>query len=230
MAVITINGQRGSGAREIGTEVARILGYEYFDRLILAQSAELLGATVAAVEDKWQRRPGFGERLTRLFERFGSASAGDAYIGTGLGELLRQDYPEAVKEAITRADRLVDDQFLRATRDVILALADATNVVIIGRASNHILKDRPDAFHVGLISTMEARIEVIKVREGMSSNEAEKFIKETEAARIQYFRKFFDAVADDFRDFHIMLNTGLVQQRQAADIIVSAVSRPETKS
>ena len=80
MAVITINGQRGSGAREIGAKVARLLQYDYVDRLILSEAARHLGATVEAVEDKWQRSPGFGERLSRflerLMERSATASAG----------------------------------------------------------------------------------------------------------------------------------------------------------
>ncbi len=227
MGVITINGQRGSAAREIGAEVAQQLGYDYVDRLILAESAMRLGATVEAVEDKWQRKPGPAERLGRFLERIMERSAtagagGDPYFGPGLGVLLGQDYPEAVAEPISTSDQLVDEHFLEATRDVIFDLDNTGNVVIIGRASNHILRDRPDAFHVGIISTIEYRIEVIKKRENMSEEDALRFITETEIARLEYFRKYFQADADNPSDFHMMLNTSMVDQEKAATLIIKA--------
>ena len=227
MAVITINGQRGSGAREIGAEVARQLKYDYVDRLILSEAARHLGATVEAVEDKWQRSPGLGERLSRFLERLMERSAtagagGDPYFGPGLGVLLGQDYPDAVTEPISNADQLEDEHFLEATRNVIVNLADSGNVVIIGRASNHILKGRPDALHVGMVSTLESRIEVVAKREGLSPDEAKRFTIETEKARVEYFRKFFKASADEPADYHLMLSTHLMDQSTATDVIVRA--------
>ena len=38
MTVITINGQIGTGGPEISAEVARRLGFDYVDRLILAEA------------------------------------------------------------------------------------------------------------------------------------------------------------------------------------------------
>lgn len=227
MAVITINGQRGSGAREIGAEVARQLQYDYVDRLILSEAARHLGATVEAVEDKWQRSPGLGGRLSRFLERLMERSAtagagGDPYFGPGLGVLLGQDYPDAVTEPISNADQLEDEHFLEATQNVIVNLADSGNVVIIGRASNHILKERSDALHVGMVSTLESRVEVVAKREGLSTDEARRFTIETEKARVEYFRKFFKASADEPADYHLMLSTHMVDQRTATDIIIRA--------
>ena len=47
MTIVTINGQRGSGAPEIGMEVARRLQYAYVDRQVLGEAAKRLGT--------WQR-------------------------------------------------------------------------------------------------------------------------------------------------------------------------------
>ena len=227
MTVITINGQRGSGAREVGAEVAKQLQYDYVDRLILAEAARHLGATIEAVEDKWQRSPSLGERLSRFLERLMERSAtagagGDPYFGPGLGVLLGQDYPDAVAEPINNADQLEDEHFLEATQNVIVNLADAGNVVIIGRAGNHILKNRPDALHVGLISTLESRIEVVAKREGLSIDEARRFTEETEKARVEYFRKFFKSSASEPADYDLVLNTHLLDQETAAGIIIKA--------
>ncbi len=227
MAVITINGQMGSGAREIGAEVARQLQYDYVDRLILAEAARQLGATIEVVEDKWQRSPSLGEHLSRFVERLMERSAtasvgGDRHSGLGFGVLLGQDYLDAVAVSVSNADQLENKHFLEATQNVIVNLADSGNVVITGRASNHILKGRPDTLHVGMVSTIESRVEVVAKREGLPIDEARRFTIETEKARVEYFRRFFKSSADNPADYHLMLNTHLVDQDTAAGIIIKA--------
>ena len=55
MPVITITGLVGSGTAEIGAEVARSLGIDYVDRMILAEAAKKIGTTVAAVAERTER-------------------------------------------------------------------------------------------------------------------------------------------------------------------------------
>ena len=52
MAIVTINGQRGSGAPEIGMEVAARLSYTYLDRQVLGEAAKRLGTTEDVLEAK----------------------------------------------------------------------------------------------------------------------------------------------------------------------------------
>ena len=228
MPVITINGQIGTGGPEISAEVARRLGFDFVDRLILAEAARRLGATVEALAEKEQRTPSRGERLARFLQTLMESSAaagagGDPYFGPGLGILLGQDYTEVVREPITRADQLKDEHFIETTQAVIRELANSGNVVISGRASNLILKDRPDAFHVGLVSSsMESRINVIANRLGASREEAERIVSEHEKARVAYVRKFFKASVEDPVSFHIMLDTHKLDRNRVATIITHA--------
>lgn len=229
MAVITINGQIGSGAREIGALVARRLGYDYVDRLILAEAAKRLGATVEVLAQKEQRSPTRGDRIARflntVMERSALAGTGtDPYMGAGLGVLLGQDYARAMEEPITRADQLEDQRFFEVTKGVILELAQEDNAVIISRASNHILKNWPNAFHVGLVSTLESRIKVSAQREQVSLEQARNITTEQERGRIAYFRKYFQATVDNPADYHIMLNTHRIEHEAAANIIADAFS------
>jgi len=229
MTVITMNGQWGSGVLEVGAQVARQLNYDYVDRIILAQAADRLGASVETLIEKDQRLLTLGERLARFMQRLmehsASSSGGDPYFGPGLGILLGQDYLEAVAAPSTQAEKLVDQHFIEATRDVIIDLSKGGNVVIIGRASNLILKDHPSAFHVGLISSnMESRIGVIVKREGVSRTEAEKSIMEHQRAWETYYKKFFNAETIDPANFHVILNTSQIEQDQVANIIINAAS------
>lgn len=230
MTVITINGQIGSGGPEIGAAVAQRLHMDYIDRLILAEAAKRLSATVEALAQREQRTLTLNERIVRflqtLMERSAAAGAGgDPYFGGGVGILLGQEYQEAVKEPITRADQLRDQQFIDTTKAVIQELARAGNAVIIGRASNLILKGSPGTLHVGLISTLESRVKVTANREGVSPHEAERITNEAERARVAYFRRFFRASPDDPASFHLMLNTHLLDPEQAASVIAQAAFR-----
>ncbi|MBI4197580.1 MAG: cytidylate kinase-like family protein [Chloroflexi bacterium] len=227
MAVITMNGQIGSGAVEIGALVARRLGYDYVDRLILAEAAKRLGATVEVLAQKEQRSPTRGDRLARflntVMERSALAGSGaDPYMGAGLGVLLGQDYPRAMEDPITRADQLEDERFIAVTKSVIMELADEGNVVIIGRASNYILKDRPDAFHVGVVSTLDARIKTITEREQVSPQQAKTITIEHERGRITYFRKYFQATVDNPADYHLMVNAHRMSPEAAARIVADS--------
>ena len=228
MTVITINGQIGAAGHEIGAMVARRLQLDYVDRLILAEAAKRLGTTVAALAEKEQRVRSLGERIARflqtLMERSAVAGAGaDPYFDPGIGVLLGQDYPHVMEEPITQADQVEDESFIEATKAVIQEMADEGNAVIIGRASNIILKDHASAFHVALVSSdMESRARVIGNRQGISLEEAERIVNEHEKARVDYFRRYFKASADDPLISHMTLNIHLLGQERAAEIIVQA--------
>ncbi|MBI4202651.1 MAG: cytidylate kinase-like family protein [Chloroflexi bacterium] len=227
MGVITINGQIGSGGREIGALVAQKLGYDYVDVRILSEVAERLGATLEAVTRKEQRLPTRGGRLARLVSSFleRSALAGsaqDAYYGAGLSILLAQDYPQAAAEPITREDQIEDERYIATIKGVITGLADAGDVVIISRASNFILKDRLSTLHVGLVSTLASRVQVVMHREQVSVQEAETIAREHERARVAFFRRYFQAGVDNPNDYHLMLNTHRLSQEWATNIIVDA--------
>lgn len=229
MAVITINGQIGTGAPEIGSEVARLLGIDYVDRLILAEAAKRLGATVEALAEREQRPLTRGDRIARFLqsalERSAAAgTGGDPYFGPGLGTMLGREYQDVSQEPITRAQELDDQQFIQETRAVIREVAESGNAVIIGRASNLILNDLPQAFHVDLVASLKHRIGIIATRENLPEEEAERRTNLEEKARVEFYRKFFKAQPDNPADYHLVLNTDRIEHEQATAIIVRSVT------
>ena len=99
MTIITINGQSGSGAPEIGMEVARQLQYAYVDRQVLGEAAKRLGTTEEALEEK-ELSGMTGSRilraLTRIINRMGASGAiGDPFSPFGLGQDLSRTHGSA---------------------------------------------------------------------------------------------------------------------------------------
>ena len=169
MPVITITGLIGTGSPEVGADVARKLGIDFVDRLILAEAAKKLGTTVAAVAERTERAPSLGDRFAgfvrAVLERSALAGGGaDPYFGGGLDALLVREYKDFPVEGAIPADGTVDDDLIRVTAAAIREIAASGNVIIAGRGANMILANEPGILHVGLTSRKAQRIERIMER------------------------------------------------------------------
>jgi cytidylate kinase len=227
MPVITINGPIGSGPIEVGQMVAQSLGINYVDRMVFAEAAKLIGSPVGALIEKEQRVIRFPERLGRFLQTMLERSAisgvsGEPYFGRGIEMLPAETYTELAGDPSSTAQQVNDKAFLEATTSVIKDLAQAGNVVIIGRGSNIILGGTPGVIHVGLVAPLEVRADTVMRREHFTREEAKTYVEELEQARITFFRKFFKVNANDPDQFHMVLNLGMLQQKTAAEVIVHA--------
>ena len=120
MSVVTIRGQLGGGATEIGKLVARSIGAEYVDREIIASIAEKVnreGKEIAAKE----MPP--GSFLGRLVD----AIAGAAARGAGYQTIYLDTYEMPLE----------DRPYINALTDVIKNLAEMPSIVIRGRGSQY---------------------------------------------------------------------------------------------
>ena len=59
-------------------------------------------------------------------------------------------------------------------------------------------------------------------REGLDHEESERYVAETDRARLDYFRRFFKVQSQDPQHYHLLLNSDLLDVQTAAGLIVSA--------
>lgn len=227
MPLITINSPHGSGAVEVGHMVARMLHWDYVDRLVLAEASTRIGATLEAAEEKEQRVGSLRDRIARFVQRMLERSAlsgagGEPYFGTGYDILLARDYTELTEGPITSAQQVDDKHFIEVTTAVIKDLAQAGNVVINGRGSNIILKDYPGALHVGLWAHMERRVATLMTRHHIHESEARELAIRMEAARKSYFKRYFNADPYHPGYYDLVINMDKFDFTSAANIIVQA--------
>ena len=170
MTIITVEGRVGAGAPDLGRLVARELEIDFVDRLILAQIAREVNATMRALVDQERRVPSLVNRLAlrvqRVLERSAVAGmGGDPYFGPGVEDLISRQYSEYAEEPHTTAEEVDDERFIKATREVILDIADQDNIVILSRGGAAILRDNPKVLRVGVVARMEDRAKRIAERE-----------------------------------------------------------------
>jgi len=229
MPVITISGALGSGAREVAQGVAGRLGLDYVDREILARTAQSLGVSVAAVERRDERPATLGERVASMLTNFLERSAvagGDPALGPeSLAVLLSRTYSEAASERPPGGGEpaeLDERRYIRTITGVIEALAEGGNVVLVGRGSQVILRDRPGSLHVLATAPLEMRVRRIALRDEVTMEEARRRVQENDRGRAAFHRKFFKVDADDPSLFDLVIGTGRLSYEAGADLTVTA--------
>lgn len=230
MTVIAIEGRAGSGVVDVARVVAREMDLDFVDRLLLAEIARRVGATVEAVQDSTLRTPGRGERIIglvqRMLERSSVAGAsGDPYFGPGVDALIARSYAEMSNSPVTSGQSLDEQHFISTTAEVIRDVAEAGNAVIVSRGAVAILKDRPDVLRVGLVANEEDRARRILGRYQFESMEiAEEYVSQSDTAQARYFEKAFGTSPLDPFLYHVMWNLSEVSDEWAAARIIDASS------
>lgn len=233
MPVVTISGQPGTAAHDIGRLTAERLGIDYVDQEILVQAASTLGVPMESVVALDERTASFGERvatmLRRFLERSAAAGASDPMLGTpgSLDVVLSRTYAEAAADE--SIEDLSDDRYIAALTGLVRDLASNDNVVIIGRGSQVILKDHPGVLHVLLVAPLQQRIESLTTREGLSKEDATKREHEGTRGRSAFHQKFFKIDVDKPALYHLVLNTARLTPADVTELIAAAVPRVAAK-
>jgi len=213
MCVITIRGQLGSGAPEIGKMVADSLGYEYVDRQIIAEVAAKLNYPEQKIEQ--QEMP-----PATLFRRIKDA--------------LEHSYPPVPDTAGLKTTEILlspsaipldDNSYLNGLKSVIEGLAEDKSIVIRGRGSHIILKDRPDTFHILVIAPLATRLKRIMKERKLDEKAAMKAINNFDKSRREFIKRYFKADLEDPMYYSLVINTEQLNYAAAASIIYDAVSK-----
>lgn len=113
-------------------------------------------------------------------------------------------------------------QWINAT---ILRLAEAGNVIIIGRGATVIASKVETAFHVRLIASLENRIERVEQTHCLDRKAAIGYIKKKDEGRRRYLKENFDADIDNPFLYHLTINMDTVRFDEAAALIGEEVLR-----
>jgi cytidylate kinase len=226
MPIITVSGGLASGAREIAQEAARHLHLDYVDQEIMVQAASRLGVSVSAVESRDERASSLGERLAgvlrNLMERSAAAGAADPLGGGALEMVLARTYGEAAELPEQGGGPLDDERYLKTLAAVVREIAARGNVVILGRGSQSILHDVPEALHVYVTAARAWRVSTLVQREGIAPEEAERRIKTSDHHRQAFHRRYFKVDVDNPCQYDLSVQAGRMSIETAVELIALA--------
>ena len=106
---------------------------------------------------------------------------------------------------------------------MIAKVADEGNVVIMGRGSQYILNDHPDAVHVLLIDDLENRIRFIMKNYDMSARRAEQWVAAEDRRRANLYGKLHKTDYDNPSLYHLVINRGKVPLEDAKGLILQMI-------
>jgi cytidylate kinase len=201
MAVITISRQFGAGGKTIGKMVADELGYNFADNDIIQMVAEAANVSPQFVESVEQE------------------------AGSKLSKVLTSMVSKSLVERVLKSERgYIDEQLYIDYLVVIIAqIAEEGNVVILGRGSQYILHDHPDAYHVLLINELENRIKFMVDNYDLPYNKAARVVNFEDKRRMNLYRKIGKSDYDKPSHYHMVLNMGRLNVEKAAKMICSLI-------
>ncbi|HVN81664.1 MAG TPA: cytidylate kinase-like family protein [Terriglobia bacterium] len=201
--VITLEREYGSGGGAIARKLASRLGWKLWDHLLTQEIARRMDCECRAVEEHEERRDPAYYRLLKTFLR---------------GSIEGSLNAPRLKMVDTECVREVMQKFLPE-------LADAGEVVIVGRGSAYYLGSRPDAFHVFIYAPFEERVRRL-LSIGKSEKEAIELGETVDRDRAAFIKRYFNIDWPGRHQFHLMVNSGMGEE-VAVEIILDAITRYE---
>jgi cytidylate kinase len=210
MSLITIRGQMGSGAPEIGKEVAERLGVNYVDREIIAEVAARLDRQEKDVLAKEMPPSSLLGRIAEALEH--AAPFGVGFEGA---YLPAWQIP------------LNDTRYLQALKSVLRELAQNQSLVIYGRGGQFILGDFPQALHVLVVAPLEVRVKRAMQNLKLNHEAARQEIARFESSTRQFIKRYFQAEMEDPMHYDLVINTKGLGFQAAASIVIDSLSLKE---
>jgi cytidylate kinase len=207
MSVVTIRGRLGSGAPEVGKQVAEKLQADYVDREIIARVALRLQREEQEVIAK-EILP--GSLLDRIAEALGHSY--------GFDEGFDGAYLPFSKMPLD------DARYLQALTSVVRDLARSQRLVILGRGGQFILKDFVGALHVSIVASPELRVKRVMTYFNLDRQAAEQKVARSDNSTREFMKRYFRSGPEDPEHYDLVINTEHLSFQAAASIVVDALS------
>lgn len=190
--VVTLFETYGSGATQIGVQVAAALGVPFLGQAFTSEQIE--AGEMKAYEDG---------PIGRFLSAFGTYSPNQ----------------EGVRSTAT--GQAQDNEAVRQNHAQILQAA-LTGVVVLGRNATAILADRPGALHVKLVGRLADRLARAARVDRIDPAPAARRQKNEDRHRAQLTHQLYHWDATDPLSFDLVLNTSDLDEQACAEVIVAA--------
>ncbi len=184
--IITIEREYGCGGAEIARKTAERLGWKLWDELLTSEIARLSNCKQSEVKSREERVDPLYYRLFKSILRGSFEGSLNAY----------------------RLKLLDADSIQRITEQVVQKAAAEENCVIVGRGSQHFLRDRSATLRIFLYAPKEVKLRRL-IAEGIGENQAEQAVDVVDSERAAFVEKYFHMEWPNRSLYHAMLNTAI---------------------
>jgi cytidylate kinase len=206
--VVCISHATGAGGDDVGRRVAEQLGYLYVDEEIVARAAAQGGIEPEDVADEERRK----SSAMRLLET--------VLVGTTGGSAWVLAGAEPVATEVPRSPEI------RALiRETVVQTAARGEVVIVAHAASYAVERGAGALRVLVTASPTTRAQRVAALEGLEQAQAERVIKDSDAGRRDYLKRFYAVDREAPTDYDLVINTDVLSSGEAAEMIELAAKR-----
>jgi cytidylate kinase len=203
--VVCISHATGAGGEEVGRLVAERLDFLYVDEEIVARAAAKGGIAPTDVADE-ERRKSLAAKLLDAIAQGGGEAAWAVGAPPRTGEEFASDEVRAL------------------IRETIEQTASRGKVVIVAHAASRALPEGPQALRVLVTASPAKRASRLCEEEGIDPKQAARAVKDADANRRDYLKRFYDVGEERPTDYDVVINTDVLSPEQTADLVSRAAS------
>lgn len=198
--VIAISRTLGAGGESLGEALADALGFRYVDSEIIDRAAALAKVTPAEVAQV-EARKGLLARILENMARSGMSGA------AGVVE------PPPVDVTQPGYEQLIID--------VIRETAEMKAAVIVAHGASIPLAGTPGVLRIMVTASLDMRIRRVAEAEGVDQNRARRMVMDSDAARADYFRRFYNLERELPTNYDLVINTDVLTVDQAQRAVLA---------
>jgi Predicted membrane protein len=187
--VITISREYGSGGRKIAQELAKNLGFDYYDKSIIEMTAKESNLPEAYVEAKEQT-------MTNSF----------------LYDLFSQY--QTLTEEETELDKLYEIE-----AKIIREAAGKGNCVIVGRCADYILKDLQNCYNIFIYAREDYKVQQIIQREHLEKTAAMKRVRDINKKRFMHYKYYTGRILGLSKNYNLCLDVSILGVEGAVEMV-----------
>jgi cytidylate kinase len=221
VTVVTVSRELGSRGDQIAQLVAERLGLSIVDRERLHWAALATGASEAALHEleMWEE-----ERwVDRILQWLRSVPATPPEESDSAGFVLPMTDPLAgIFSPVLPPASIAIAELVKVLNRVIEQRADEDNVLFLGQGAEVLLRRHPKALHVRITADLAYRVATLLEQTGLSKSAVQRRLRASDQERAEYVRRYHNTHWDDARNYHLVINTGLVPLDMAVELIVAA--------
>jgi cytidylate kinase len=204
--VVCISHAAGAGGEEVGRLVAERLGFLYVNEEIVAGAAAKGGVDAADVADE-ERRKSLAARALNAIAQGG----GEAWTLGAVGPLSARE-------------ELDSDDIRSLIRETIEQTAARGKAVIVAHAASYAIGHGDGVLRVLVTASPETRTTRVAEAEGLDQAGAARALKESDAGRADYLKRFYDVREESPTHYDLVLNTDGLSVEKAAELISQAAA------
>lgn len=118
--------------------------------------------------------------------------------------------------------RSVADKLFKQMEGVIRDLGSTESCIIEGRLSDYILRDNPNRISVLVTAPLDARVEIVRAKRGMTEKQAKKLVKRMQRAREMFYKRYSAGKWKLHSEKDLVVNRSRFGRQGCCDIIAAA--------